>query len=81
MKYLQKYVQHIMRNKWHLIENDLIGGWAIGLRPEPVSCYKFDSADIYASNSEPPWILVGDFMTREAAEYIINLANKERGLE
>lgn len=80
-EYSRLYNAYIKDHMWFVVENDLIGGWAIGLWPVPVSAYTFKPRDMDTSNEDavsPPGILVAEFMTRETAEYVTRMVNDAR---
>ena len=66
---LQIYNDLCIRSPWYVVENDLTGGWAIGLYDKPLSEYNFKTEAVVADM----------FSSREMAALIVDVMNRARG--
>lgn len=54
--------------KWYVVVNDLVGGWGISNVDKPYSQHNFKSGDV----------MLGEFISKPLAEYVVALHNEAR---
>jgi hypothetical protein len=66
---VQDFFEYTIEQKWYVVVDDLVGGWAISTVDKPLSEVDFRDRSV---------VIVADTLSKEIAEYLVYLHEDRR---